>query len=294
MAGAVDVAGAGANAEAIEAWDGPLFDRFVQYRHIVVAGLAGHGDEALRLHPPRPGERVLDIGCGFGDMSRQLAARTGPDGLVLGVDASPRFIQAAAQEARQAGVENVRFEVADVETTRFADHFDLAFSRFGTMFFTNPVAAMRNVAAALVPGGRLVMVVWRAKVENDWLYRAQLITERFVTKPEEYDAPTCGPGPFSMANADTTSGILLSAGFQDVALRRLDLPIKIGTDVDEAVEMVMSLGPAGEILRLAGERAAHLHEPVAEALREGLSEWDGPDGVIAPASTWLVTARVPD
>src|SRR5438270_7720837 len=110
------------------------------------------------------------------------------------------------------------------------------------------------------------MVVWRAKVENDWVYRAQQITEKFVTKPEEYDEPTCGPGPFSMANADTTSGILLSAGFEDVSLLRCDRPIIIGRDIDEAVDLVMSLGPAGEILRLAGERAAHLHDPVAEAL----------------------------
>ncbi len=126
------------------------------------------------------------------------------------------------------------------------------------------------------------MVVWRAKVENDWLYRAQTITERFVTKPEEYDEPTCGPGPFSMANADTTSGILLSAGFQNIALRRCDMPITIGSDLEEAVELVMSIGPAGEILRLAGERAAHLHEPVARCAARGLAELDGPDGLIAP------------
>ena len=137
------------------------------------------------------------------------------------------------------------------------------------------------------------MVVWRSKEENDWVYRAQTITERFVTKPEDHDEPTCGPGPFSMGNADTTSGILVSAGFEQIALRRCDLPIKIGSDVDEAAQFVMSLGPAGEILRLAGESAAHLHEPVAEALREELAEWDGPEGVVAPASTWIVSAVAP-
>ena len=170
----------------------------------------------------------------------------------------------------------------------------MAFSRFGTMFFANPVAAMRNVRAALAPGARLVMVVWRSKVENDWVYRAQVITERFVSKPEDYEEPTCGPGPFSMANADTTSAILLNAGFEDVSLRRCDVPVLIGRDLQEAVELVMSLGPAGEILRLAGERAEHLHEPVAEALRADLSQWQGADGVRAPASTWIVTATVPN
>jgi SAM-dependent methyltransferase len=284
---------AAANAEAIEAWDGPLFDRFVKYRHIVVTGLRNHGDEALRLHPPQLGDRVLDVGCGFGDTTQQLGEMVGPTGFAVGVDASPRFIEAARQEALAAGIENVRFEVADIETTTFSERFNMVFSRFGTMFFANPVAALRHVREALLPGGRLVMVVWRAKVENDWLYRPQTITERFVTKPEEYDEPTCGPGPFSMANADTTSGILLAAGFRDVCLRRCDEPISIGSDVDEAAELVMSLGPAGEILRLAGERAAHLHEPIAAALREGLADWAGPQGVIAPASTWIVSASTP-
>jgi ubiquinone/menaquinone biosynthesis C-methylase UbiE len=282
-----------ANEEAIRAWDGPLHDVFVRFRHTLTTGLGAHGEEALRLAPPRPGQRVLDIGCGFGETTQRIAGLVGATGEALGVDAAPRFIEAASQEAAQAGVGNVRFAVADIETTTFAERFDLAFSRMGTMFFANPVAALRNVRKALVPGGGLVMVVWRAKVENDWLYRAQTITERFVTKPEEYEEPTCGPGPFSMANADTTSGILLSAGFEDIALRRCDIPITIGLDVDEAVELVMSIGPAGEILRLAGERAAHLHEPVAEALRGGLADWLGPDGVIAPASTWIVTADAP-
>jgi len=282
--------GAPANEEAIQAWDGPLFDTFVRFRHLLTTGLGVHGEEGLRLVAPQSGERALDIGCGFGDTTQRLAELVGPRGEAVGVDASPRFIEAAVRDCSEAGVGNARFEVADVQSSTFNERFDLAFSRMGTMFFANPVAAMRNVRAALAPGGRLAMVVWRAKVENDWMYRAQTITERFVTKPEEYDEPTCGPGPFSMANADTTSGILATAGFEDISLRRCDLPIVIGLDLDEAVDLVMSLGPAGEILRLAGERAAHLHEPVAEALRAGMSDWVGPDGVTAPASTWVVTA----
>ena len=284
----------GANAEAIEAWDGPLYDQFVRFRHLLTEGLGAHGEEALRLMAPRLDERVLDIGCGFGDATERIAGLVGAAGEVLGVDASARFIETARREAEEAGVGNVRFAVADVEKTAFEERFDMAFSRMGTMFFSNPVAAMRNVRRALLPGGRLAMVVWRAKPENEWLYRAQTITERFVKKPEEYDEPTCGPGPFSMANADTTSGILLSAGFEGIALHRCDVPIKIGTDLDEAVELVMSLGPAGEILRLAGERAAHLRAPINEALHEGMAEWAGADGVTAPASTWIVTASAPD
>jgi ubiquinone/menaquinone biosynthesis C-methylase UbiE len=282
-----------ANEEAIEAWDGPLFERFVRFRHLLTTGLGAHGDEALRVAPPGEGERVLDIGCGFGDTTQRIAELVGPSGNALGVDASPRFIEESIRDAVDNAVANARFEVADVEAKSFDEQFDMAFSRMGTMFFANPVAALRNVRQALVPGGRLAMVVWRAKVENDWVYRGQVVTERFVTKPEEYDQPTCGPGPFSMGNADTTSGILVSAGFEDIVLRRCDLPITIGLDLDEAVELVMSLGPAGEILRLAGDRAAHLHAPIAAALREDMAEWVTPDGVVAPASTWIITARAP-
>jgi ubiquinone/menaquinone biosynthesis C-methylase UbiE len=281
------------NAEAIEAWDGPLFDRFLQFKEVLTTGLGVHGDRALRLASPRAGQRVIDIGCGFGDTTLRIAALVGPGGEALGVDAAPRFIASCTEEAARAGVANARFAVADVEQSLPEGGFDMAFSRFGTMFFANPVAALRNVRAALVPGADLVMVVWRQKIDNDWLYRAQQIVQRFVTKPEEYDEPTCGPGPFSMAGADTTSGILVAAGFCDIALHRCDEAIMVGRDLDEAISLAMSLGPAGEILRLAGDRAAHLHGQIDAALRDGLSEFQTEDGIWAPSSTWIVTAKVP-
>jgi SAM-dependent methyltransferase len=284
---------ASANAEAIEAWDGPLFDRFVRFRHIVVAGLAIHGERALRLFPPQPGQRVLDIGCGFGDTTQDIARIVGTEGEAVGVDASERFIEAAREEAAEAGVGNASFEVADVQVDDLGGPYDMVFSRMGTMFFANPVAALRNARNAMRPGARLVMVVWRRREDNDWVYRAQTIVEGFVTKPEEYDEPTCGPGPFSMAGADTTSDILVHAGFTDISLRRCDLPIVVGNDVEEAIDLVMAIGPAGEILRLQGDRAAHLHEPIRAALRDGFREFEGPDSLRAPASTWIVSATAP-
>src|SRR3954447_3660903 len=175
----------GANAEAIEAWDGVLFDRFVQYRHLVVTGLAPHGTEALRRHPPRAGERVVDIGCGFGDSAQEIAGLVGPEGAVLGVDAAPRFIEAATQEAAEAGVANVSFAVVDVQTEPIPGPFDMAFARFGTMFFANPVAALRNVRESLVPGGRLCIVVWRRKLHKPGLYRAPGRVGTFVQRPAE-------------------------------------------------------------------------------------------------------------
>lgn len=285
--------GSGVNAEAIQAWDGPLYDRFVRFRDIIVGGLAIHGEAALALFPPAPGDRVIDIGCGFGDTTQRIAGLVGESGEAVGVDAAPRFIETAIAETAELGVANARFEVADVQTTTFPRAFDMAFSRFGTMFFTNPVPALRNIRGALMPGGRFVMVVWRRREDNDWLYRAQTIVEQIVERPEEYDEPTCGPGPFSMADADTVSSQLLAAGFTDVELHRCDLPILVGNDVEQAIELAMSLGPAGEILRLAGDRAAHLHEDVHQALLDGLGDFACEDGLRAPASTWIVSAVAP-
>jgi SAM-dependent methyltransferase len=286
--------GEGANAEAITAWDGPLFDRFLKFRHVLVTGLGAHGDEALRLVPLRPGQRVLDIGCGFGDTTQWIAGKVGESGEAVGVDAASRFIELAQAETAEAGLPNATFKVADVQTEPLGEGFDGAFSRMGTMFFANPVVAMRNVQRSLRPGGWLAMVVWRRREDNAWLYRAQRIVEGFLSKPEEHDDPTCGPGPFSLSGADTTSDILLHAGFNDVSLRRCDLPILMGRDTDEAVDLVMSLGPAGEILRLAGDSAAHLHGDIDSALREALDEYTRPNGEVwAPASTWIVTATAP-
>jgi ubiquinone/menaquinone biosynthesis C-methylase UbiE len=285
-----------ANDEAIRAWDGPLYDRFVRFRETVTTGLGAHGEEALRLHPPKVGQRVLDVGCGFGDTTQRIAGLVGSGGEAVGVDAAPRFIEDAIREADEASVANARFLVADVQESLDGEEgFDIAFSRFGTMFFANPVAAMRNILGALVPGGRLVMVVWRRRTDNDWLYRAQTIVEGIVARPEQYDEPTCGPGPFSMADADTTSEILTLAGFTDIAFQRCDIPIAIGKDLKEALDLAMALGPAGEILRLAGDRAAHLHGQVEAALRDGLAEFaqSGERELRAPASTWIVTAARP-
>jgi SAM-dependent methyltransferase len=287
--------GTGVNAEAIQAWDGPLFDRFVQFRHILVAGLGAHGDEALRLNPPQDGQRILDIGCGFGDTTQQIAAMVGPSGEAAGVDAAENFINASIAEAEEAGVANARFFVADVQVDDLGGPYDAAFSRMGTMFFISPVAALRNVRKSLVPGGQLTTVVWRRREDNEWLYRAQEVVEGIVSRPEEYDEPTCGPGPFSMANADTVTDQMIAAGFEGISLRRCDLPILGGNNMDEALEIVKAIGPAGEILRLLGDRAQEYLPTVDAALRESFAEFQREDGTIwGMASTWIVTATAPE
>ena len=129
--------GTGENAEAIQAWDGPLYDRWIKFRHVVTTGLGAHGDAALAMVPPLPGQRVLDIGCGLGDTTQQIAALVGDEGEAVGVDAAANFIETARNETAGAGIENARFEVADVQLDDLGGPYDMAFSRFGTMFFAN-------------------------------------------------------------------------------------------------------------------------------------------------------------
>jgi SAM-dependent methyltransferase len=284
---------AASNREAAEAWSGPLFERFVRYRDLVIDGLGAHGEAAMAAHPPQPGDRVLDVGCGFGDTTQRLAKIVGGEGGALGVDVSEPFIEAARSEAEEAGAENVRFEVGDVQATEFEETFDYAYSRMGIMFFANPVQALRNVRQALAPGGRLCAVVWRRKEDNEWVRRAELVVDEYLEHPEESDEPSCGPGPFSMANADTVSEQLKIAGFEQIALQRCDLPLKIGRDLDHAVEFNMALGPAGEVLRMWEDRIDEIRPKIAADLREALAEFEGPDGVYAPASTWIIGATVP-
>ena len=247
----------------------------------------------MAAHPPRPDDRVVDLGCGFGDTAQRLASLVGEGGEVLGIDVSEPFVEMARKEAGEAGVENVRFAVGDVQVTEFEESFDYAFSRMGIMFFANPVAALRNVCRALTPGGQLCAVVWRRKEDNEWVRRAELVVDEYLDHPEESDQPTCGPGPFSMANADTVSEQLKIAGFEEISLQRCDLPLKIGNDMDHAVEFNMALGPAGEVLRLWEDRIDEIKPKIAADLRETLAEFEGPDGVYAPASTWIVSAVAP-
>jgi ubiquinone/menaquinone biosynthesis C-methylase UbiE len=286
----VTVASSG-NDEAITAWNTVLFEKFVRFRHQLTTGLARHGDEALRRMPAPAGARALDVGCGFGDTTIALARELGQRGSVTGVDAAENFIEVARRDAAAAGVDNLRFLAADVQSETLGGPYDFAFSRFGTMFFSSPVAALRNVRKSMRSGAELVLVVWRRREDNAWLYAAEQCVRALVPEKEKADAVTCGPGPFSMSSADVVSDQLLLAGFDDVRFSRFDTEICIGRDLEDALEFALALGPAGEILRLAGDDAERYREPVIAALREVLSQFARADGVYALSSTWLISAR---
>ena len=279
------------NAEAIEAWNGVLFDKFSRFRHIITAGLGAVGTVALARQPPPRGARVVDLGCGFGDSTQQIAELVGDRGEAVGVDAAARFVETAARESTERGIGNVAFRVADVQFDDLGGPYDYAFSRFGTMFFLSPVMAFRNVRRALRSGGPFVMAVWRKKEDNPWLKQAEDAVMEIVPLPQSTDEPTCGPGPFSLASADLVSTYLLTAGFRDVRLERFDAALRIGDSIADAIDFAMALGPAGEIIRLAGEEGKRREPEVVAALERVLAPYLRSDGVFAPASTWIVSAQ---
>ena len=274
-------------------WNDVLVAKFERFRNIMLDGLSYHSAGPLaRLDLPR-GARAVDVGCGWGDTAIELARKAGPEGSVLGLDCCDAFLEKGRRDAAAEGLRNVRFVVADVQTYPFETTFDFAFSRFGTMFFANPVAAMRNVRRALVPGGRAMFITWRTIDDNPWLGVPKATVLRFLPPPGE-DAATCGPGPFAMANPDVVRAQLAAAGFVDATFERVDGPVMVGRDVEQAIDFQLMLGPAGEIVREARELADARRGEIDEALRAELGRYVASDGSVRmQSSSWTITARNP-
>ena len=274
-------------------WNDVLVAKFERFRNIMLDGLSYHSAGPLaRLDLPR-GARAVDVGCGWGDTAIELARKAGPEGSVLGLDCCDAFLEKGRRDAAAEGLRNVRFVVADVQTYPFETTFDFAFSRFGMMFFANPVAAMRNVRRALVPGGRAMFITWRTIDDNPWLGVPKATVLRFLPPPGE-DAATCGPGPFAMANPDVVRAQLAAAGFVDATFERVDGPVMVGRDVEQAIDFQLMLGPAGEIVREARELADARRGEIDEALRAELGRYVASDGSVRmQSSSWTITARNP-
>jgi SAM-dependent methyltransferase len=244
--------------------------------------LAPLGHRAMAALAARPGERVLDIGCGTGQTSNELGRIVGSAGEVLGIDLSPGALAAAKKNS--ADLAQVRFVQGDAQAFPFANGaYDAAFSRFGVMFFVDPVEAFRNIRRALKPMGRLAFVCWRALAEND-LDNVPLSAAAPYLPPLEPD-PDSAP-PFSFADPSRVHGILAKAGFQDIEIAAYDHLVGTG-DAQSMLELALRVGSLGKIVR----EAAQLRPLVIEPVRKALAEFDGPSGPRLNAATWIVTAR---
>ncbi|QKG21368.1 class I SAM-dependent methyltransferase [Actinomadura verrucosospora] len=248
------------------------------------AELRRHGEVLRRACRVGPRDRFLDIGCGAGTTTRE-AARAAREGEALGVDVSAHAIERARALARAEGLGNVAFEQADAQVHPFPEeHFDLVISRFGTMFFADPVAAFANIGRALRPAGRLVMMVWQPHERNEW----ELAIRRALGEPSPADEG--GPDAFSLGDPEAVREILGAAGFADVAFTGVEEPVYYGPDVPAALDWVCSFTSTARLLeRLDPGAAARAMERLRETLAAHLDD----DGVRFGSRAWIVTARRP-
>jgi SAM-dependent methyltransferase len=256
---------------------------WAEVRELLELQLAPLGRRAMAALAPRPGECVLDIGCGGGETALELARAVAPDGTVVGVDLSAAVLAFARRAA--SGCARVRFVQADAQVYPFEPaSFDAAFSRFGAMFFADPVAAFINVRRSLRPNGRLAFVCWRALEENQ-LDIVPLGAASAQLPPQPAHDPDA-PGPFAFADPARVRGILERAGFGEIEIAAHDEQVGSG-GLDAMLAVCSRVGALGRILRENPE----LRPATLPAVRSALAAHDGPDGVRLNAATWIVTAR---
>lgn len=273
----------GGNAAQIDYWNSAAGETWAALQVQLDRQLGPLGEAGLAALAPLPGETILDIGCGAGATSLALAVAVANTGRVLGIDISePMLAVARARPAKGGAVPE--FRLADAETEDFgAAAFDAAFSRFGVMFFADPVAAFANIRRSLKPQGRLAFVCWRPMAENPW-FRVPITAARPVL-PREPEGDPLAPGPFAFADPARVQGILAAAGFTDIAIEAHDTPIG-GFDLDQAVMLATRIGPLARALREAPEQREAALGLVRTALSASLTE----QSVIMPAAVWIVRA----
>src|SRR5262245_350855 len=256
---------------------------WAEVRELLELQLAPLGRRGLAALAPQPGERILDIGCGGGATALDLVRAVAPEGTVVGIDLSAAVL-AFAQRAAE-GCERVRFVQADAEVYPFEPaSFDAAFSRFGVMFFADPVAAFLNIRRSLRPSGRLAFVCWRALEDNPLDFLPLTAASRHLPPQPVHDPDA--PGPFAFADPGRVRGILDRAGFGEIDMTAYDEEVGSG-DLDAMLAVCSRVGALGKILR---ENPA-LRAAALPAVRSALAAYDGPEGVRLKAATWVVTAR---
>ena len=281
------------NTELVDFWNEILVPKFIAFKHVLVDGLTHHSEAIFPNLKVKEGDSVLDVGCGFGDTAIKLAHRVGSSGRVLGVDCCDAFMDFGIKEAAKEGLDNITFENGDALIMPFEPEYDFVFSRFGTMFFSNPVAAMRNMRTAMKPGATMTHIVWRTPDDNPWLSMAKEVVLGFLPPPGE-DARTCGPGPFSMANQEMVTGMMKSAGYENIEFERVDAPVLVGNSVQDAMDFQLALGPAGEVFREAGDEAEEKREEIEAALAKAIDlEKKESDGIVMDSSSWVISGTNP-
>jgi len=273
------------NQAQIDYWNGAQGERWAKYQNEMDRNLADSAEAALKLAKAKPGERVLDIGCGSGGTSLLLADAVGPSGAVTGVDVSQPMLKLARSRTQ---AKNIRFIEADAATYSFQPEFDLIFSRFGVMFFVDPVSAFANIRKGAHGRARLAFICWRGVKENEWASLPYRIAQPFL--PEQPVVDPYAPGPFAFADAARLRGILESAGFREIQIEPFQGFMNLGqVPAEAAFQSTNLMGPTSRALRNADEATrARVMNAIGEELARTHSS--GKEIRLATAC-WLVNAR---
>jgi len=272
----------GTNADQIQFWNGQAGEKWARLQDRTDLMLNNITDALMPFACVREGERVLDIGCGCGSTTFRLAMSAGKTGSAVGIDISTPML-AVAQARAQAMLSDVQFVESDASSHDFQPVFDLVFSRFGVMFFDDPVSAFTNIRRALAPKGRLAFVCWRAFKENDWSFVPFAAAWSFL--PEQPPTDPYAPGPFAFAEAERTKSIIEKAGFRNVEIKKLDTTSNMGATVEEAADGALNIGP---LSRAANDLPETVRAKIHDAVREALVKFKTPPGITPGAACWLV------
>lgn len=276
------------NAAQIDYWNASGGTTWATFQALLDRQLDPLGRAVIDVLAPKPGERLLDVGCGCGHTSLQIAAIVGDEGRVVGADISRPMLDVARTRELPADVRRPAFIEADAQVARFDDApFDAIFSRFGVMFFADTVAAFANLNSALKPGGRFGFVAWRSPAENLWMRLPAEAAAPFLPPraPSDPDAP----GPYRLADSVLIERCLAAAGFSDIIIRLRDEPVG-GLALDDALRLALKVGPLGSALREFPDKASD----VIAAVRDLLERHRDAEGrVYMPSASWIVTARKP-
>jgi ubiquinone/menaquinone biosynthesis C-methylase UbiE len=278
-----------ANQEQIRYWNEQGGPRWVRRQQQLDAQIHSLGLVAMQHAQVKPGEHVLDVGCGCGQTALDLAERVGPNGSVTGIDISQPMLARARERQSALGLKNLEFVHADAQTYLFAhDRFDLLFSRFGVMFFEDPSAAFRNLRTTLRSHGRLCFICWQALEKNEWVRVPLMAAARHVALPPS--PPLGAPGPFAFADPDRVRALLTAGGFAEVSFTPYETALSMGgaTSTDEAVEFILEIGPISRLLETADEDT---RLRVTQEVHAALNPYTSYGGVSLGGAAWIVLAR---
>jgi SAM-dependent methyltransferase len=277
------------NDEQIKHWNEVAGPVWVERQDALDRMIGSFSEQAIdRTTSFTAGESVLDVGCGTGQTTVEIARRVAPNGRVVGLDISKPMLAAARQRPTPPGAVAIEFREGDAQVAPIERAaFDVVFSRFGVMFFADPVAAFKNLRGALRPTGRLAFLCWQPLARNPWVAGPMQAIAGVLPLPAP--PPPGAPGPFSLGDPDRVKDILASAGFRNVALEGIDGDLNVGDSrVEPTVEFLMNLGPCATLLKGAPPETVEKARSTLRTYFEGIAE----NGKVRQrGSTWFVTAR---